>query len=77
MRDGPVESDIGNVSLHLSKETHSITYLNEYYFDSFGCGPSNKLSNFIKKRNGHCLYSEYKKQGLTSKRDFYCSAHCL
>ena len=33
---------------------------------------SSKLSKFIIKRKGHCLYSEYKK-GLTSKRDFYCA----
>ena len=36
-----------------------------------------KLSKFIIKRMGHCLYSEYKIQGLTNKRDFYCASYCL
>ena len=29
------------------------------------------------KRDGHCLYSEYKIQGLTSKKDSYCAKYCL
>ena len=29
------------------------------------------------KRNGHCLYSEYKIQGLTNRRDSYCASYCL
>ena len=32
---------------------------------------------FMIKRNGRCLYSEYKIQGLTSKRDSYCASDCL
>ena len=36
-----------------------------------------KLSKFIIKRYGHCLYSEYKLQGQTNKRDSYCASYCL
>ena len=52
LRDGPFSSDIGIVNLHPSKGTHWITYMNENYFDSYGCVPPKKLSKFIIKRNG-------------------------
>ena len=62
LRDGPFESDIGIVNLHPSKGTHWVCYINENYFDSYGCAPPKKLSKFIIKRNGYCLYSEYQIQ---------------
>ena len=62
LRDGPFKSDNGNVNLHPSKRTHWVPYLNENYFDSYGCAPPKKLSKFIIKRNGYCLYSEYQIQ---------------
>ena len=77
LRDGPFSSDIGTVNLHPSKGTHWVCYKNENYFDSYGCVPPKKLSKFIIKRNGYCLYSEYKIQGLTSKQDSYCASYCL
>ena len=77
LRDGPFSSDIGIVNLHPSKGTHWVCYINENYFDSYGCSPPMKLSKFIIKRNGYCLYSEYKIQGLTSKQDSYCASYCL
>ena len=44
-------------------------FVNEFYFDSYGCPhPTNKL-NQIKKGN----YSEYQIQ----KNDNYCAAYCL
>ena len=49
LRDGPFESDIGIVNLHPSKGTHWVTYVNENYFDSYGCAPPKKLSKFIIK----------------------------
>ena len=49
LRDAPFKSDIGIVSLHQSKGTHCVTYVNENCFDSFGCVPSQKLSNYLKK----------------------------
>ena len=63
LRDGPFESDIGIVNLHPSKGTHWVCYINENYFDSYGCVCPKKLSKFIIKRNGHCyiLNIKYKK----------------
>ena len=77
LRDGPFESDIGIVNLHPSKGTHWVVYKSENYFDSYGCALPQKLSKFIIIRKGYCLYSDYKIQGLTSKRDSYCASYCL
>ena len=77
LRHGPFSSDIGIVNLHPSKGTHWVCYINKNYFDSYGCVPLKKLSKIIIKQNGHCLYSEYKIQGLTNKRDAYCGSYCL
>ena len=73
LRDGPFSSDIGLVNLHPSKGTHWVTYINENYFDSYGCVSPKKLSKFIIKRNGYCLYSEYQIQ----KNDSLCASYCL
>ena len=73
LRDGPFESDIGIVNLHPSKGTHWICYINENYFDSYGIVCPKKLSKFIIKQNGYCLYSEY----LIQKNDSYCGSYCL
>ena len=73
LRVGPFESDIGIVNLHPSKGTHWVGYINESYFDSYGCVCPKKLSNFIKKRNGYCLFSEYQIQ----KNDSFCASYCL
>ena len=77
LRDGPFSTDVGIVNLNPSKGTHWILFNNENYIDSYGCTPPQKLPKFIKKRNGYCLYSEYKSQGLTNKRDSYCASYCL
>ena len=73
LRDGIFESDIGIVNFHPSKGTHWVVYIDENYFDSYGCAPPKKLSKFIIKRNGYCLYSEYQIQ----KNDSFCSSYCL
>ena len=73
LRDGPFSSDIGIVNLHPSKGTHWVTYINENYFDSYGVTCPKKLSKFIIKRNGFCLYSEYQIQ----KNDSFCASYCL
>ena len=73
LRDGPFESDIGIVNLHPLKGTHWISYINENYFDSYGVVCPKKLSKFIIKRNGYCLYSEYQIQ----KNDSFCASYCL
>ena len=77
LRDGPFKSDIGIVNLHPSKGTQWVCYINENFFDSYGCSPPKKLSKFNIKRNRRCLYSEYKIQGLTNKRDSYCASNVL
>ena len=73
LRDGPFESDIGIVNLHPSKGTHWVCYINQNYFDSYGVVCPKKLSKFIIKRNGYCLYSEYQIQ----KNDSFCASYCL
>ena len=73
LRDGPFSSDIGIVNLHLPKGTHWVTYINENYFDSYGCVSPKKLSKYIIKRNGYCFYSEYRIQ----KNDSLCASYCL
>ena len=80
LQDGASLSDIGIVNLHPSKGTHWITYINQHFFlinlVALLSINNQKLSKFIKKRNGYCLYSEYKTQGITSKRDSYCESYC-
>ena len=73
LRDGPFESDSGIVNLHPPKGTHWVVYINENYFDSYGVVCPKKLSKFIIKRNGYCLYSEYQIQ----KNDSFCASYCL
>ena len=73
LRDGAFESDIGIVNLHPSKGTHWVCYINEIYFDSYGCSPPKKLSKFIRKRNRFCFYSEYQIQ----KNDSFYASYCL
>ena len=71
--DGPFKSDIGNVILHPPNGTHWVCYIKEIFFDSYGCVPPKKLSKFIIKRNGYCLYSEYEIQ----KNDSFCARYCF
>ena len=73
LRDGSFESDIGIVNLHPSKGTHWVCYINKNFFDSYGVVCPKKLSKFIIKRNGYCLYSENQIQ----KNDSFCASYCL
>ena len=73
LRDGPFSSDIGILNLHPSRGTHWVCYINENYFDSYGVVCPKKLSKFIIKRNGRCIYSEYQIQ----KEDSYCASYSL
>ena len=73
LRGGPFKSDIGIVNLHPTKGTHWVCYINENYFDSYGVVCPKKLSKFIIKQNGYCLYTEYQIQ----KNDSYCASYCL
>ena len=45
--DGPFSEDMGIVNLHPSKGTRWVCYINEKYFDSYGCAPPKKQSKFI------------------------------
>ena len=73
LRDGPFSTDIGIVNLHPSKGSHWVCYINENYFDSYCVVCPKKVSKFIIKRNGYCLYSEYQIQ----KIDSFCASYCL
>ena len=77
LRHEPFSSDVGIVNIHPSKATHWDIYINENYFDSYGCASPQKLSWFNIKRNGHCLNSEYKIQSLTKEKNCSCAAYCL
>ena len=37
LRDGPFSNDIGIVNLHPFRGTHCVCFINEDYFDSYGC----------------------------------------
>ena len=73
LRDGQFSSDIGIVNLHPFKGTHLVCYINENYFDSYGCVCPKKLSKFFIKRKDYCLYSEYQIQ----KNDSFCASYCF
>ena len=73
LRDGPFKPEIGIVNLHPSKGTHWVCYINEIFFLSYVCVPPKRLSKFIIKRNGYCLYSEYQRQ----KNDSFCASYCF
>ena len=75
--DGPFSNNVGRVNFHPSKETPWVVYINQNYFDSYGFSPPQKLSNFVIRRKGYCVKSEYKIQGLTSKKDPLCAANCV
>ena len=47
LRDGPFESNIGIVNLHPSKRTHWVCYINENYFDRYGCAPPKNYLNLL------------------------------
>ena len=74
LRDRPFQSDIGIVNLHPSEGTHWFCYINNRYADNYSCPPPQKLSKFVIKRYGRCLYSEYKIQSLINTRDSYCAS---
>ena len=69
MRDDKFTTTSGIVNLHQTKGTHWVMFINEYYFDSYGCPPSLNITKQI--NNG--IYSEYQIQ----KDDSFCAAYCL
>ena len=69
MRDDKFITTSGTVNLHPSVGTQWVMFINEYFFDSYGCPPPTNILNHIKKG----IYSEYQIQ----KNDSYCAAFCL
>ena len=67
LRDGLFSSDIAIINLHPTKGTHWVCYINENYFDSYGCSPPKKLSKFIIKQNGfvYILNFRFKKMRVS------------
>ena len=59
------------------KGQHWFAYINGSFFDSYGFYPPRKLSSFNIKRNRHCLFSDYRIRGLTSKTDSFYAGYCL
>ena len=68
-RDDKFTTDSGIVNLHPSVGPHWVRFINEYYFDSYGCPPPINILNYLKTGQ----YSEYQIQ----KNDSYCAAYCL
>ena len=57
------------VNLHPTEGTHWDMFVNEFYFDSYGCPPPTNILSLIKKG----IYSEYQIQ----TDDSYCAVYCL
>ena len=76
-RDGPFKTDMGIENLHPFQGTHWVIYVHENFFDSYGCSPPQKVPGLIVKRNGLCIFFDYKKQGLTNEKDSFCAGYCL
>ena len=47
MRDDKFTTDSGIVNLHPTKGTHWVMFVNEFYFDSYGCPPPTNILNHI------------------------------
>ena len=66
LKDGLFTIDVELVNLRPSEATHRAAFINQHYFDSYSFSPARKLFRLIIKRNGHCLYTGQKIQGLHS-----------
>ena len=73
LRDGPFSSDIGIVNIYPTKGTHWACFLNENYFDGYGCVCPKKIFKFFIKRNGYFSYSEYQ----IPKNNSFIASFCL
>ena len=76
-RDWPFSSDVGIVNLQPFHGTQWVEYINETLFESYGCASPQKLTKFIIKRKGHCLFSDYRIQGLANKWDSFSASYSL
>ena len=69
MRDDKFTTPSGTVNLHPTKGTQWVMFVNEFYFDSYGCPPPLNITSYI----NNCFYSEKQIQ----KNGSYCAAYCL
>ena len=49
MRDDKFTTTSGIVNTHPSVGTHRVMFINEFYFDSYGCPPPTNIMNHIEK----------------------------
>ena len=68
MRDDKFSTKSGINDLDPSVGTHYVMFINQYYFDSYGCPPPLNIANRKIKR----IYSDNQIQ----KNDSYCAAFC-
>ena len=47
LRDGPFSSDIRLVHLHPFRGSHWVVYINDFFFDSYGCAPFRSYLNLL------------------------------
>ena len=73
MRNSIVTANDGSLIFHPTTGTHWTLYINEYYFDSYGCLPPNVLTTFFNEWNGKCVTSHYKNK----ENDSCCAAFGL
>ena len=73
LRDGNFSSKYGTLNLHPSKGTHWVCYIEDCYFDSYGCPPPEKSSIYIRNKHTKCIYSEDQIQ----KNDSPCGSYVL
>ena len=75
--DDPLKFGIGSVSLHPFQGTQWYYIFTNVVLIHLVFHHLTKLSKLFKKRNGCCLFSDYKLQGLVSKRVSYYATYCL
>ena len=71
LREGPFSSDIGIVNLHPKKRTHWVLYIDEIYFDSYGCAPPQNLSKIIKKNEMVIVHIQNTRYKVLQKTRFF------
>ena len=46
MRDDLIFGNCGIINLHPTKGTHWVCFINNFYFDSYGCPPPQNILNY-------------------------------
>ena len=63
MRDSHFRKKFGNLLLHQTRGTPSVLYISDCCADSYAFPSPKSSSDFIIRRNGSCIFSEYTIQG--------------